>query len=187
MVDQATKAMRLRFAKVGFVLTAILGLGAIVLIWLFSSSSLVLIAVRGDSMAPTLRDGQSIILKQAETFADSLIVVFPKPDAWGANETTPPELIKRIIASPGDVLSYENDELLVNGELMFSLAEENYDCSLQEGYTHKLSSAEFFAMGDNHTVSLDSLRILCDADAPNSDAYVSVASAVAYGTIERVI
>jgi len=187
MVDQATKDMRKRFVKIGAGFIVVIGVISIAIFWWFSSTNLVLVAVRGDSMEPTLHSGQNLILSQSEKIANGEIIVFPKPSNWGTAEEAQPELIKRVIAIPGDTLSYEDGKLLVNGELVFDLENESYNCGLQDGYTHKLGSSDFFAMGDNHTVSLDSLRILCDSETDPSFAFVSLDSAVAYGTIERII
>lgn len=129
------------------------------------------------SMEPTFHEGQRVIVSQwdrllaslrtgvahaAESQSDAAadipayargqVVVF-YPNA--THEGIP--LIKRVIAAPGDVITLENNQVLVNGML------------LAEPYVHgapttcgqycgmlPLGPGQYFVMGDNRLYSLDS-------------------------------
>jgi len=124
------------------------------------------IVVEGDSMMPTLRDGDRMIVnKIGYNIGEPKrydIVVFHAP------ENT--DYIKRIIGLPGDHIAYVNDQLYINGELLdepylkslklelsegegtltedFTLEERTEETIIPEGYV--------FVMGDNRRNSKDS-------------------------------
>lgn len=72
---------------------------AAALIWL--RLRLVVVTVRGDSMAPTLRSGDQVLVrrKPLRTVPAGALVVFARP-----RTTEPGWMIKRAIAVPGDVI-----------------------------------------------------------------------------------
>ncbi|MGX7031026.1 signal peptidase I [Vagococcus zengguangii] len=82
------------------------------------------IQVSGDSMLPTLENKERIMqLKfgEPERFE---IVTFPAPDQPGKS------YIKRVIGVPGDEISFKNDQLYVNGEMV----EEKYLSEVKKDY-----------------------------------------------------
>jgi len=70
------------------------------------------------------------------------------------NENSKKNLIKRVIALPGDEIKVQDGEVYVNGVLL----DEPYVSSYTTGeiYIEKLEKNMFFLMGDNRSVSLDS-------------------------------
>ncbi len=186
MADLATKELRKRIAKVSLALLLIIGLISAGLIWWFFSARISLISVQGDSMEPTFHDGQTVILNQAYEVEKGMIVVFHKPEAWGYMGTENVELIKRIVAGGGSTVEYDGEKLYVDGEEIYDLEANNYQCELDAGYSHKLSNEELFVLGDNHEVSLDSLRILCDNEK-TADAYIPFLETLAYGTVKGTL
>lgn len=80
------------------------------------------VAIQGDSMAPTLHDGDRVLVPRYETWLHRLgigaftrgdVVYFPDPlaDGW-----LRPHLIKRIVAVEGDVVAMRDGVLFVNGD-----------------------------------------------------------------------
>lgn len=183
MADQATKELRKRVAKGLAVFVAIIAVVSTALTWWFISARISIVAVRGDSMEPTLQSGQTAVIEQAQEVEKGMLVVFRKPDSWGYMGDESPELIKRIVAGGGSTVAYDGDSLYVDGLLVYNLTDDGYQCSLEPGYTHTLSSLELFVLGDNHKASLDSLRILCDNE-PNSNPYVPFLSTLTYGELK---
>lgn len=120
--------------------------------------------VVGESMYPTLQTGDRLILNRLGTIDRFDVVVFPAPDHTGE------EYVKRVIGVPGDEITYYQDNLYVNGELMEepyldSMKEVAGDRQLTNDFTlYELSSGEaatvpqdmYFVMGDNRWVSKDS-------------------------------
>ena len=65
-------------------------------------------------------------------------------------------MIKRVIALPGETISYSNNTLYINGEVL----KDEYAYGITEDFKEiKLDDDEYFVMGDNREVSLDSRSI----------------------------
>jgi len=185
LADQATKDMRRRFTKAAAIFFIIIAVLSGLLIWWFFAAKISLISVQGDSMEPTFHSGDTVVLKQSFQVKKGMIAVFPKPASWDYLGTGHPELVKRIVAGGNSVLFYDGSKLYVDGQMVYDLKAHSYPCTAGPvGYSHKLSQNQIFAMGDNHSVSLDSLRIFCDGHP--EDAFIPFKSVVAYGTVERI-
>lgn len=105
------------------------------------------IRVNGNSMDPTLSEGETMILnkiglkKGIKRF--DIIVVNAGSDY----------IIKRIIAMPGETIAYIDGKLYINGKYM----EDKYSLSKTEDFdVVKLQDNEYFVMGDNRAISKDS-------------------------------
>ena len=105
--------------------------------------------VWGISMFPTLNDMDFLIMDRNEyrhnvpEYGD--IVIFKHEGK---------HVIKRLIGKPGDTISFKNGNVYRNGKRL----KEDY---LNEAYTEpgketKLKEDEFYVLGDNREVSLDS-------------------------------
>ncbi|OJG46531.1 signal peptidase I [Enterococcus hermanniensis] len=121
------------------------------------------VVVKGDSMDPTLIDGERVIALKNTKIKRFDIVTFPAPDDVGKN------YIKRVIGLPGDTIEYKNDRLYINGEkydepYLDEYKKEltdnqplTYDFDLKELYgSEKVPEGELFVMGDNRRISKDS-------------------------------
>ena len=110
------------------------------------------------SMENTLHPKDYVILaKQAYTFGDvgrGDIVVF-ESDIEDVEHGGVKNLIKRVIAIPGDKIAINNDQVILNGNII----EESY---IKDGITPgnieelTVGEDEYFVMGDNRLVSKDS-------------------------------
>jgi signal peptidase I len=114
--------------------------------------------VEGQSMLPGLQDGQSLLINRlAYVFAAPQrgdVVVFQSP--------TPPdaELVKRITGLPGEELRIEQGMVFVDDRLL----DESYvapgaggiDPYPAEGQSIRVPTDEYFVLGDNRGISLDS-------------------------------
>lgn len=113
-------------------------------------------AVEGDSMVPGLRQGdRTLVTKGYEVPARGDVIIFASVNEHGASE----DLVKRVVAIPGDSVSVQGGVATVNGR-----AEDTRgyipdpadpvvvsDVTVPEGHV--------FVLGDNRPVSLDSRRI----------------------------
>lgn len=111
--------------------------------------------VIGDSMNPTLEDGNNLIVdKISYRFRDPQrfdIVVFPAPDAAEKN------YIKRIIGMPGETIQIIDTDIYINGTILeedYGAEPITYSGTATEPIT--LGPDEYFVMGDNRNNSKDS-------------------------------
>ena len=110
------------------------------------------IIVNGDSMDPTLKDGDVMILNKLYSTEDIErfdIVVIKYESRY---------IIKRIIGLPGDEVKVEDNTLYINGKayvqdfLDKDIATENF-------IIKEVPKEHYFVLGDNRDVSLDSRNI----------------------------
>lgn len=126
------------------------------------------IAVDGESMMPTLEDGDRMIVNkigykigEPKRFD---IVVFHAPEQKN--------YIKRVIGLPGDTVEYKDDQLYINGESIDEPYLDAYKAQITEGtltedFTLKdidvsleeIPEGYVFVMGDNRRYSKDSRHI----------------------------
>lgn len=108
------------------------------------------INVNGTSMSTTLKDGDIMLLnkiglrKGIERFD---IVVVKTDDNY---------LIKRVIGLPGEIISYKDEKLYINGKVI----EDKYNLNVTGDIEAvEIGNDEYYVMGDNRSVSKDSRMI----------------------------
>ncbi|WP_135122087.1 signal peptidase I [Jeotgalibacillus proteolyticus] len=125
------------------------------------------IVVDGLSMMPTLHDGNRMIVNKLNYKISEParfdVVVFHAPENR--------DYIKRVIGLPGDKISYENDQLFVNGKPFAEPYLDRYKDELNSGILtgdftleeltgeEMVPEGELFVMGDNRRYSKDSRHI----------------------------
>lgn len=119
--------------------------------------------VKEESMLDTLQPNNYMFVnKMAYKFKDHPdrgdIIVF-RSDVVNTEDGSKKLLIKRVVGVEGDVVSFENDEVYLNGKRL----QEDYiydeEPSLRDypnGQEFVVGEDEIFAMGDHRSVSLDS-------------------------------
>ena len=123
------------------------------------------IKVNGDSMVPTLKDGEILLLKKYDrTFERFDIIVFTYNQS---------RLIKRVIGLPGDYVEYRDDNLYINGKKIkenFVKNSKTKDFKMEDIELDKVSEGCYFVMGDNRNNSTDSRMIgeVCKEDIKGS-------------------
>lgn len=207
VLDQASRGVLARLAG-----SVIAGLLAVILIAagvMFGLPALgfSVWSVSGTSMEPTFRDGSILMLKSSgSSIAHGDVVVINRPSSWHVVQTSSTgsdkndstsktskslgarlgrsALLKRAVAVPGDTLSFNGKAFLVDGNVVYSTADNDYECSaLPAGWSHRLSADELFVMGDNARVSLDSRKVICTV-GPDSEVspFLSVSGVHAHGS-----
>lgn len=123
--------------------------------------------VKGESMMPTIEEGNRLIVNKIE-------LEFRSPERFDlivfrANEEE--DHIKRVIGLPGDAIKYENDQLYVNGKAVNEPYLDDYkkalvDGQLTEDFTllektgySTVPKGYYFVLGDNRRHSYDSRHI----------------------------
>jgi signal peptidase I len=120
--------------------------------------------VEGESMLPTLEEGNKLVVNKVGFQADELerfdVIVFH------ANEKE--DYVKRVIGLPGDEVEYRDDELFINGKKVEEPFLEKYRAKIFNGtltgnftleeITGKkiVPEGQLFVLGDNRHGSWDS-------------------------------
>lgn len=102
------------------------------------------VMISGPSMKPTLDGGEIMLLnKVAEINRFDIVVV----------DIHTEDIIKRVIAMPGETISCEKGVIYVNGKKQ----DESYSKGITGSFDEiKLADDEYFVLGDNREDSLDS-------------------------------
>ena len=128
------------------------------------------IRVTGDSMVPTLNDGDIMILDKIGYKINGLdrfdiVVVDYKGE----------KIIKRVIGLPGDHVEYINNKLYINGKHV----EEEYDRKETSDFIleflgeNTIPKDKYLVLGDNRPISKDS-RIIGLIDKKDIEGYTSL-------------
>lgn len=128
--------------------------GAVIVVFLIFALVFKAVGVDGDSMYPTLKDGDWVAVSGITTSVDrGDIVVVTQP--WERNVP----IIKRVIAVGGDTvyIDFDSNEVYVNGVLLDEkyIAEPTW-LSYDVEFPLTVDEGKLFVMGDNRNVSLDS-------------------------------
>lgn len=123
------------------------------------------VIVKGDSMDPTLHDGERVIALKKTEIERFDIITFIAPDDTGRN------YIKRVIGLPGDQIVYQNDTLYINGTAYDEPYLEAYKATLDDGFPltddfdmslfneTEVPEGKLLVLGDNRRISKDSRQL----------------------------
>lgn len=105
--------------------------------------------VDGDSMDPTMMNGDVVIINKIAYRTMDIerfdIIVLK-------NEEDDDKIIKRIIGMPNETVEYKNDQLYINGNKITT----NMKFESTENFKAETKEGEYFVLGDNRSVSKDS-------------------------------
>lgn len=128
--------------------------GAVIVAFLVFALAFRAIGVEGDSMMPTLHNGDWVAVSSAVTeFKHGDIVIVTQP--WERNVP----IVKRVIAVGGDTVNidFECHEVYVNGVLLDEpYIYEPTSLSYDVEFPLTVEEGKLFVMGDNRNDSLDS-------------------------------
>lgn len=105
-----------------------------------------IVIVSGPSMEPSYTDGNILLGDKQYDYLNryDTVVIY--------SQSIKKPLIKRVIGLPGETITYLDNKLYVNGEYI----EDRYNYGTTEDFTVTLSNNQYFCLGDNRSVSLDS-------------------------------
>lgn len=154
------------FRKVGGVFldlieTIVIALSIFLVVYLFFMQPH---QVNGQSMVPNFQSGEYVLTDKVtyrmRNPQRGEIIVFHAPDTAHCPEGTGCDFIKRIVAIPGETVTIQNGELVINGApLKETYIPDSYETmpgTFTKDRAVKLGSDEYFAVGDNRPYSSDS-------------------------------
>ena len=160
-IEHELNAIKKKESRFKFTSTFLFASTVVVAVAIITATSFFrILQVNGNSMEPSLQDGELLITSKFFKFKKGDIVAFYYNDKI---------LIKRVIATEGEIVSMDDDGAIsVNGTKL----NEDYVSELDYGkcditFPYKVPENSVFIMGDNRRVSLDSRSssigcILCD-------------------------
>lgn len=146
---------RYRVGPIRFAISALILVLAFWMWTLLMNGSLKAEEVISSSMAPTIERGDRIIVREVdevETIKPGAIVVV-QPDA---DDTLP--LLKRVVAVPGDFVRVVGNEYFVNAEPTVDELRARGIHPTRGSVRYDLGPDQFFVVGDNRAISLDSVQ-----------------------------
>lgn len=147
--EQATevsKKLRRHKKKMDIISTA-----AIILIWIGFMCCFQVVEVSGTSMQPTYLNGERLLTNR--------IVYHMKSPERGDVVSVALEdmtLLKRVVGVPGDTIEIKNNAVYINGKAVKIKGQKGDIQANDLEYPLTLGKDEFFVMGDNVEVSMDS-------------------------------
>ncbi|RYM05782.1 signal peptidase I [Sporolactobacillus sp. THM7-7] len=138
---------------------------AVLVAWLIRHFIFSNYIVRGESMMPTLQDGNRLVV-------DKIGYRIGEPKRFDVivfHATETDDYVKRVIGLPGDTIAYRNDRLYINGKPVNEPFLNRYKKNLPEGEyltqnfnlkeltgTTRVPEGKIWVMGDNRRNSVDS-------------------------------
>jgi signal peptidase I len=143
---------------------------ALVVAFLLRTFVIATYSIPSGSMEPTLQVGDRIVVDKLSYHLHGVdrgnIIVFSTPPNEHCAGSPVADLVKRVIALPGETISLSGGNVLINGRLLAepwlpaSQRGRNYPGPSSAAYSlhhpFKVPSGDVYVMGDNRTLSCDS-------------------------------
>ncbi len=146
--------------KSGFLAEALIYL-ALILFAMFVVPNYILqrTVVDGPSMKDTLHSGESLLVeKVSKHFTDPkryAIIIFDPPEEVKEDKDKNDYFVKRLFGLPGETIEIKDGKIYINGEII----DDHYGkdpMTEEDNMKITLAEDEFFVLGDNRSLSLDS-------------------------------
>ncbi|WP_414043627.1 signal peptidase I [Macrococcus animalis] len=140
---------------------------AIALIFVINQFLFVTYTVKGDSMDPTLKDGEKVIVNKIGYTVGQI----DKGDVLVFHADKKSDYVKRVIGKAGDTVEYNNDQLIVNGKKVEEpYLEENKVAKTNILLTENFSVKDLVNTNGKNTIPKDKLLVLGDNREVSKDS-----------------
>lgn len=143
---EVSKKLRRRRQRIDFISTAV-----IIAVWLGFLCCFQVVEVSGISMEPSFEDGERLLMNRIVYHVSD-----PKRGDVVSISLEDMTLLKRIVGVPGDTVEIRDNAVYINEEAVDIDGEEGMITPGEQKYPITLGKDEYFVMGDNVEVSLDS-------------------------------
>ena len=151
-VDPGLRRKKIRKKRKDRILVTLEFLGLIAVIMLLFNLLIGISTVQGNSMYPTLHDGDRVLYyRRYSDYKIGDIVALDRPDGE--------EFVKRVVAVAGDTVNIQNGKLYVNGEeqkMDGPVGRTEASAKGTVAYPLTVGEEQVFVLGDNREVSSDS-------------------------------
>ncbi len=134
---------------------------ALILGWILSQFVIQRSEVVGNSIVPTLTNGDMLFVEKLSTYFGmpprGTIVTIDMGNVPNSGSTD--VLVKRVIALPGDTIDFQDGKVILNGEALEEpyVVDDNWTSPPQAWYgPYEIPEDMVFVMGDNRAFSVDS-------------------------------
>lgn len=131
--------------------TDLISTAVIILVWLGFMCCFQVVEVSGISMEPSFEDGERLLMNRLVYH-----VTEPKRGDVVSISLEDMTLLKRIVGVPGDTVEIKDNAIYINEKEVEINGEEGMITPGEQNYPIALGEDEYFVMGDNVEVSLDS-------------------------------
>ena len=122
---------------------------AIIIIVLIRSFIVTPVRVSGQSMYPTFEGGEILLLSKVSDIKRYDVIVLNR-------SVKSDHLIKRVYGMPGETIKVKNNKVYIDGKAIA----DDYGYGITNDFAEvKLGDDEYFVLGDNRIISLDSRSI----------------------------
>jgi len=124
-----------------------------IVLFIVRSFIFVPLKVDGESMKPTLQNGDLVLINKFNTPDRFSIIIARLPSGE--------KIVKRVIGLPGETVQYKNNQLFINNEAIDEVFIPKNKDIYTEDYTlvGKVPADHLFVLGDNRQFSTDSREI----------------------------
>lgn len=131
--------------------TDVISIAAMVSVWLIFMCCFQVVEVSGISMQPGFKDGERLLMNRV-----AYHITVPKQGDVVSVVLKDMTLLKRVVGIPGDTIEIKEKAIYINGKAEKIEGEEGVISPGELQYPLTLGKDEYFVMGDNVEVSLDS-------------------------------
>lgn len=149
-IEMELNRVRVKSNFINTILRKLLYISIVLYIVIITFTSFIgVVLVDGNSMSPTLDNGDVLLSFKTNNVGFGDIVTFEYDDKV---------LLKRVIGLEDEIIDMDSDYVYINGQVLNEpyILTKNTNHSINISLPHKINKDSYFLLGDNRTNSIDS-------------------------------